>query len=374
MLKKLIIVIALMGLLHLYILYQLINEFNESIYLVGALIAVFSWIIIPLGLSARLLIKKILVADAVTWVGMLDMGLFSSLLILTFIRQIILLIYSFFNPITIDISQISALIVLALAFIVTVIGFRNARGIPKVQEVSIPITNLPSSLDGFTIAQISDIHVGPTIKYKYLKSIVDVVNTLNSDMVAITGDLVDGSVTNLSKHTVALTNLKSKHGSFFVLGNHEYYSGANEWITEIQSLGIEVLLNQHKVIIHNGANLVIAGITDYSGEYFGIEHASSPEKAIIGAPLDVVRVLLAHQPRSAIEATKHGYSLQLSGHTHGGQFWPWNLFVRFQQPFTSGLHKLEEMWVYINRGTGYWGPPKRFGVASEITLIKLFRS
>ncbi len=363
-----------MGLLHIYILYQLLNEFNESIHEVGALLAVFSWIIIPLGLSARFLIKKPWLADAVTWVGMLDMGLFSSLLILTFIRQIILLVYGFANPITIDIFQISALIVLALAFIITVIGFRNARGLPKVHEISIPITNLPSELNGFTIAQISDIHVGPTIKYKYLQSIVGVVNSLNPDMVAITGDLVDGSVTNLSKHTAALTNLISKHGSFFVLGNHEFYSGADEWITEIKSLGIEVLLNQHKVIIHNGASLVIAGVTDYSGERFGTEHVSDAGQALIGAPQDIIKILLAHQPRSAIAATKHGYSLQLSGHTHGGQFWPWNLFVRFQQPFTSGLHNLEGMWVYINRGTGYWGPPKRFGIASEITLVKLIKN
>lgn len=371
--KKLIAIISLMGILHVYIAYQLLKDFNLKLLIFGAILALISWIIIPLGLLARFLIKKPRLADTITWVGMLDMGLFSSLLILTFIRQIILLIYSFINPISTDISQISALIVLVLAFIITIIGFRNARGLPKVQEILIPIDGLPSDLEGFTIAQISDIHVGPTIKYKYLKSIVDLVNSLNPDMVAITGDLVDGSVTNLSNHTIALADLNSKHGSFFVLGNHEFYSGANEWIHEIKSLGIEVLLNQHKIIIHNGANLVIAGVTDYSGEHFGVEHTSDPKKAILDAPSDSIKILLAHQPLSAIEATKHEYHLQLSGHTHGGQFWPWNLFVRFQQPFTSGLHKLEDMWVYINRGTGYWGPPKRFGVSSEITLIKLVK-
>ena len=369
--KKLIIVISLMGLLHIYLAYQLLKDFNSNIILFGAVFALFSWIIIPLGLSARFLIKNQRWADIVTWVGMLDMGMFSSLLILTFVRQIILLVYSFINSISIDLYQLSGVSAILLAFIITIIGFRNARGLPKIHELSISIVNLPNGLEGFTIAQISDIHVGPTIKYKYLKSIVDLVNTLDPDMVAITGDLVDGSVANLSTHTLALSDLKSKHGSFFVLGNHEYYSGADEWANEIKNLGIEVLLNQHKVITHNGANLVIAGITDFSGNYFGEEHRSDPEKALLGAPESAIKILLAHQPRSAIAASKHGYSLQLSGHTHGGQFWPWNLFVRFQQPFTSGLHKLEEMWVYINRGTGYWGPPKRFGVSSEITIIKL---
>ncbi len=200
---------------------------------------------------------------------------------------------------------------------------------------------------------------------------MDRVNQINADMVAITGDLVDGSVENLSEHVKPLARLKSKHGSFFILGNHEYYSGADEWTEEVKKLGITVLLNQHVVIEHNNASLVIAGITDYSGEHFGVEHKSDPEKAIALAPPDTVKILLAHQPRSALSAEKFGYNLQLSGHTHGGQFWPWNLFVKTQQPFNIGLHRVNRMWLYINRGTGYWGPPKRLGNSAEITHICL---
>ena len=288
--KKLAIVISLLALLHLYIVYQLFNQFSFVIYTTCATLLFFSFIVIPLGLSARFWIKNHFAADLVTWVGMLDMGLFSSLLILTFIRQIILLIYSFINPISIVLYQTSSIVILALAFIITIIGFKNARGLPTVHNISIPLINLPSELEGFTIGQISDIHVGPTIKYKYLKAIVDLVNTLNPDMVAITGDLVDGSVANLSRHTIALSDLKSKHGSFFVLGNHEFYSGANEWIHEIKGLGIDVLLNEHRVISHNGAKIVIAGITDYSGEHFGKEHTSDPRIAISGAPVDATKI------------------------------------------------------------------------------------
>ena len=155
-----------------------------------------------------------------------------------------------------------------------------------------------------------------------------------------------------------------------VTGNHEYYSGAQGWIRELRRLGTRVLLNEHVVLDHDGAPVTIAGVTDYSAHHFDASHRSDPVGASAGAPTEGLRVLLAHQPRSAAQALAGGYHLQLSGHTHGGQFWPWNFFVRLQQPFTAGLNRLGRMWVYINRGTGYWGPPMRFGIPSEITLIR----
>jgi predicted MPP superfamily phosphohydrolase len=322
-------------------------------------------------MCARFIIKNNKLSDIIIWVSMLDMGLFSSLLVLTVIKQVIFIFYNFFTGYNYQHEYYASLIVIFLAILATVIGFINARSTAKIIKVKIPITNLPKELENFTIAQISDIHVGPTIKSNYLSKIIDKVNKLNADMIAITGDLVDGSVEALSRHVQPLIKLKSKHGSFFILGNHEYYSGANEWISAIKKLGITVLLNQHIVINYNDTNLVIAGITDYSGESFGIEHKSDPEKAIISAPINSIKILLAHQPRSAIAAEKFGYDLQLSGHTHGGQFWPWNFFVKLQQPFNIGLHKVNKMWLYINRGTGYWGPPKRLGKPGEITHICL---
>ena len=174
-----------------------------------------------------------------------------------------------------------------------------------------------------------------------------------------------------------LALLKSTHGTFFVTGNHEYYSGAHAWIDELRRLGLTVLMNEHVVLRHgragqDPAQMVLAGVADFTAHHFDKAHRSDPAAAMRGAPVDAtMRMLLAHQPRSAQAASDAGFDLQLSGHTHGGQFWPWNHFVQFQQPFTSGLNKVKDLWVYTNSGTGYWGPPKRFGVPSEITHLRL---
>jgi predicted MPP superfamily phosphohydrolase len=266
----------------------------------------------------------------------------------------------------------SARAVAIAAVLVTLWGFANARRTARVVRVDVPITGLPAALDGFTIAQISDVHVGPTIKRPYVEAIVDTVNRLDVDLVAVTGDLVDGSVRDLAGHVAPLASLRSREGSFFVTGNHEYYSGAADWVAELRRLGVRVLMNEHVVIDHAEALLVVAGVTDYSAGHFDAAQRSDPQAAMAGAPSGAgVRVLLAHQPRSAVEAAEAGFDLQLSGHTHGGQFLPWNFFVRLQQPFTAGLHRLKRLWVYTSRGTGYWGPPKRFGAPSEITLLRL---
>ena len=255
--------------------------------------------------------------------------------------------------------------------LITAIGYFLARRIAPVVDVTIRIPGLPAPLHGFTIAQVSDVHVGTTIRRPFVEGIVRRVNGLDADVVAITGDLVDGSVARLAHHTAPLADLRSRHGTYFVTGNHEYYSGAHGWIGELRRLGARVLLNEHVLLEHDGARVALAGVTDYSAHHFDPRHRSDPHAALAGAPGDAVKVLLAHQPRTAISAADAGYHLQLSGHTHGGQFWPWNLLVRLQQPFTRGLERVGRMWLYISRGTGYWGPPMRFGIPSEITRITL---
>lgn len=198
------------------------------------------------------------------------------------------------------------------------------------------------------------------------------MNALDADLIAVTGDLVDGSVQQLAAHTAPLAGLTAKHGAYFVTGNHEYYSGEDAWTTEIRRLGIKVLKNEHVVLEHRGARLVLAGVTDYSAHHYDAAQRSDPAAALRGAPTDAgAKILLAHQPSSAMAAARAGYDVQISGHTHGGQFWPWNLFIGFFQPFSSGLHRQEKLWIYVSRGTGYWGPPNRFGVPSEITRIRL---
>jgi predicted MPP superfamily phosphohydrolase len=268
--------------------------------------------------------------------------------------------------------SVSAAAVAVLAVVATAIGFASARRRARIVNVDVPIQNLPRALHGFSIAQISDVHVGSAIQKKYVEAIVDAVNGLHPDLIAVTGDVVDGSVSELGSHTAPLANLSARHGAFFVTGNHEYYSGAGPWIIEFRRLGLKVLLNEHAVLTHDGGQIVVAGVTDFSSHHFNPAERSDPAAALAGAPKEAgARILLAHQPRSAAAAATAGFDLQLSGHTHGGQFWPWNLFVRFQQPFTAGLHRLNELWVYVSRGTGYWGPPNRFGAPSEITRLRL---
>jgi len=338
-----------------------------------------SSVLLPMGLLAHRVARGAL-ADRLAWVGLLCMGLFSSLLVLTALRDVLLaavwaaaaLGWSPAQALLPGLRAGSALVVPMAALLVTVLGFWNARRTARVVRVDVPVAALPAALDGFTVAQITDIHVGPTIKQHYLQAIVRKVNALEADMVAITGDLVDGKVHELADHVAPLAQLRSRHGSFFVTGNHEYYSGAHAWMAELRRLGVRVLMNEHVVLQQNQAAVVLAGVADFHADRFDPSHRSDPHAAIAGAPLDAgVRLLLAHQPRSAFEAAKAGFDLQLSGHTHGGQFWPWNLFVPLQQPFTAGLRRLQDLWVYTSRGTGYWGPPKRFGAPSEITLLRL---
>ena len=270
--------------------------------------------------------------------------------------------------------ELSALAVPMLGLSAAFAGWLGARRTAAVRLVDIPIAGLPTALEGFTIVQISDIHVGNTIGRDYVEAIVSRVNGLQPDLVAITGDLVDGTVAALAHDVAPLAQLRSRFGTFFVTGNHEYYSGAGPWLAEFRRLGFQLLLNRHVVIEQGGARLVIAGVTDYSGHHFHAAHRSDPAAAIRGAPDDTrVKILLAHQPRSAAAAVDAGFDLQLSGHTHGGQFLPWNFFVRLQQPYTAGLERLHSMWVYTSRGTGYWGPPMRLGAPSEITRIRLVR-
>jgi hypothetical protein len=338
-----------------------------------------SALLLPMGLLAHRVAKGAL-ADRLAWVGLLCMGLFSSLLVLTALRDVLLaaawaaaaLGWSPAQALLPGLRAGSALVVPVAALLVTVLGFWNARRTARVVRVDVPVAALPAALEGFTVAQITDIHVGPTIKQHYLQAIVRKVNALEADMVAITGDLVDGKVHELADHVAPLAQLRSRHGSFFVTGNHEYYSGAHAWMAELRRLGVRVLMNEHVVLQQNQAAVVLAGVADFHADRFDPSHRSDPHASIAGAPLDAgVRLLLAHQPRSAFEAAKAGFDVQLSGHTHGGQFWPWNLFVPLQQPFTAGLRKLQDLWVYTSRGTGYWGPPKRFGAPSEITLLRL---
>ena len=371
---------VLVLLLHVYMGWRLVPDmpFGVAGMVATILLLALSLSVMPFAEYARRN-KRNPGADHLAGAGFLALGFFSSVLILTLLREVVLLAGlaaatgSLIDAATYQQLRMgSAAAVPLLAVLVTAVGFVNARRIASIRIVEVPITGLPESLRGFSIVQISDIHVGATIKHGYVSRIVDAVNALEADIIAITGDLVDGSVGRLSPHTAPLKRLCARHGTFFVTGNHEYYCGAHAWIAEIRRLGVSVLLNEHIVIEHFGETIVLAGVTDLGAHHFDPAHRSDPVAALAGAPeMAAVRVLLAHQPRSAFAAAQAGFQLQLSGHTHGGQFFPWNLAVKLLEPFTAGLHRLDNLWIYVSRGTGYWGPPKRFGAPSEITHLRL---
>jgi predicted MPP superfamily phosphohydrolase len=252
------------------------------------------------------------------------------------------------------------------------VALRAVRKPVEVRSVSVRLDRLPRAQDGFRIVQLTDIHVGPTIGRTFIEEIVARANALAPDLIAITGDLVDGTVSQLAPAIEPLAKLRAPHGVYFVTGNHEYFSNAEAWMSELNRLGIRVLRNE-RVPIDNGAvGFDLAGVDDRSAvHYGGLSPQEALGQALHGRDPRRELVLLAHQPRTLLDAEPFGVGLQLSGHTHGGQMWPFNFVVGLQQPFVAGLHRRGGAQIYVSRGTGYWGPPMRLGAPAEITEIRL---
>ena len=254
-------------------------------------------------------------------------------------------------------------------------AMRSALSSPEVHEVPVRLERLPPGLSGFTIAQISDLHVGPTIGDGEVKRVVDVTNGMRPDLIAITGDLVDGSVAGLGRCVAQLGALRARYGVYFVTGNHEYYSGADAWIAFIRKLGIRVLRNERVAVGDGAASFDLAGIDDWRSRGLAPGHGPDLPLALAGRDPDRSLVLLAHQPKGVEEAVRSGVELQLSGHTHGGQIFPFNLVTGLAYPYLRGLYAHEEEGrrgqVFVSRGTGYWGPPMRLGNPPEVARIAL---
>lgn len=250
-------------------------------------------------------------------------------------------------------------------------SLRQALGRLVVRRVEVPLEKLPPALDGFTIVQLTDLHIGPHRSGDFLSEVVERTNALSPDLVAITGDLVDGSVSRLEREVAALSKLRAREGVYFVTGNHEYYSGAPEWVEALGRMGLRVLRNERVEITRHEAVFDLAGVDDYGARHLAPGHRHDPDRALSGRDRSRVAVLLAHQPRSVKKAAEHRVDLVLAGHTHGGQIWPMHHLVHLQQPYLRGLHRLRGTWIYVSAGTGFWGPPMRLGSTAEITQVVL---
>lgn len=327
--------------------------------------------------------------DAFLWLGFIGMGLFSLAFVAFIIRDLgwvtgtlsfkVLKSITNSSPSSLefDAGRRQFLLmsmnvgIVGVTSLLSVFGLFQARKKATVFNQNIAIPNLPKEFEGLKIAQISDLHIGPTIKGDYARTVVEQVNALKPDIIFFTGDMVDGSVHRLSADVEPLRNLKSKYGTFFVTGNHEYYSGALQWVDKVHELGMIHLENEHRIISNGAASLAIVGVTDLMAHHTIKSHKTDPQKAMEGIPDEMPSIMLAHQPGTVDMTQGLAIDLMVCGHTHGGQFMPFNLAVAKAHKYYAGLYRHDKMQVYVNRGTGYWGPPLRLGIPSEITLFNL---
>jgi predicted MPP superfamily phosphohydrolase len=311
------------------------------------------------------------------WIGCLVM-LISLLAVIDLVRSMIWAGSRFMKkPVETDpgrrkfLARAVAGVTAGTVFPAAAFGMRHALGELVVRRIAVKLERLPSALDGFTIAQITDLHIGATRTGEWMAEVVSRVNRLKPDLIAVTGDLVDGSVANLRSETASIKNLRAPHGVFFVTGNHEYYSGAVEWCAEMKRLGLKVLRNEHVEIRRGGESFILAGVDDYRAEGKAPRHKHDVARAVRGCDPKKELVLLAHQPKSIFDAAKHGVGLLICGHTHGGQMWPIVHFSGLVNHYLKGLHKHGPTWIYVSSGTGFWGPPIRLFSTAEITLLTL---
>lgn len=325
-------------------------------------------------LGSRMLPRP--VARITQWIGFIWIGMFGLLLTTSAATDLAFYVAGYVTPKGPEWGRAQALMVAALVVPALLWGFFVARRTPVVERTDVPIKGLGPAFEGLKIAQLTDIHIGETLDRRFLKRVVTQVNALQPDIVVVTGDAIDGPLSKLHDEVAAFGELKAPLGVFYVTGNHEYYHGAAAWIAEMKRLGLQPLINEHRVLQKGSDRLVIGGVPDVEGARFSANHAPSVEAAFAGAPPAEVapRILLAHQPLFAKRAGGQGVQLMLSGHTHGGQIFPFMFLVRLQQPVIAGFRVLSGVPVYTSRGTGYWGPPFRVGPSSEIALLTLKRA
>ena len=304
-----------------------------------------------------------------------NMGLLGLMVAFIILRDIIFVPLSFVKPGLVDqvFSGTATGCMFGISLLLLTLGYTHAKAGPEIKYVDIPIMNLASSLDGYTILQISDLHAGPAIDRSYVENVLEKVKEIQVDVIALTGDIGDGDFSKYHDRVAPIAELYAKAPVLYITGNHEYLHDSGKWYDYFRQMGFHLLFNAHTVISHNGATILFAGIID--PEVKKVDPQQKPDilLAMKNAPPADLKILLSHRPDIAKEAAGI-FDLQLSGHTHAGQFLPWSLLMKLFQPFAVGLNKYDNMWIYTNPGTGFWGPPIRLGTTSEITVLRLVKT
>jgi predicted MPP superfamily phosphohydrolase len=264
-----------------------------------------------------------------------------------------------------------ALAIVGLAAVVGAVALRSGLRAPALRRVEIALARWPRALDGYRIVQISDVHIGPILDRRFAADLVTRIQALGPDLIAVTGDLVDGPVAKLSDEVAPFGGLRARDGVWFVTGNHDHYSGAEAWVERLRALGLRVLRNEHVTLGVGDGRFDLAGVEDHHARLVSEGWAEDLPAALDGRDASRPVVLLAHDPSTFKQASRLGVDLQLSGHTHGGQIWPFSLLVRLAVPFLAGLYERGESKLYVSRGTGFWGPPMRLLAPAEVTEIVL---
>jgi len=343
----------------------------------------WSFLLIPAAIPLWLVIDQLEVGkwlDFLLSASYLALGLVSFLSVVAIFRDLGWLLVRLSHgligipytlPDTLSFMRTSSFLVLGLGLCLSTIAISNALSLPSMRSIQVNFDRLHPDLQGFKIIQLSDLHLGLMRGASFLDEVVGKANSVSPDLVVITGDLTDGSVEKLSDTVRPLCKLKAP--VLFVTGNHEYYWTPTEWLEHLEGLGLKVLLDSSHMISHRSATILVAGVSDPTSQVFFPDRPSGlTELQNRLKPTNAdLKVLLAHRPGTAYQAEKQGFDLQLSGHTHGGQFFPWNFVIHWIQPFAAGLYRFQNMWIYSSKGTGFWGPPMRLGAQAEIAEIVL---
>lgn len=317
---------------------------------------------------------------AIAWIGSTLLGVWVTFILFSLVVDLCRVIFWAVTTInhTMLLDQVQSLLLsqrititlLIVSLLIAGFGLKTALSGPKVIEVFVPIKNKPLAIKEMKIVQISDLHIGPLIRHDYVEKVVQKVNELKPDLIVLTGDVADGNTVALTEQLQPLAKLQAPFGKFYVTGNHEYYWGAEEWIKSMSDLGFIPLVNANRIVNFAGVRILLAGVTDISAEKFVSSHKPDVERAMLAYEATDFKILLSHSPRVFGQAVQAGFDLQLSGHTHAGQFFPFSLLVPLVHKYHIGLNCQDGTWLYVNSGTGSWGPINRFGVHSEITVIR----